>query len=160
MTGLTGGVIDSKGLNGQSRDQLFSNLDWTPTLLDFAGLLDCIDVEEYTWDGISQRDLILNNEEYISNGHKRKLLILNIGDKQLSSGSMLLDYEGTLFKFIIEDDDKQSEEDQERRDSWSTIKVSCFEDAMIRVVVSCLVFSKVVVFELVLLTSFPSPIMA
>merc|ERR1719361_2049909 len=52
----------------------------------------------------------------------RKDLILNIGDELLTSGSMLLDYEGSLFKFIMEDDGERTVEERKIWDSWSTIK--------------------------------------
>ena len=101
LTSVAGGYIENKGVggSGQVRNQLFSNLDWTPTLLDFAGYLECIDPADYTWDGISQHNLIMNL--YLNpSDYKRPSLVLNVGDKEMKDASVIVDHNGRLFKYI------------------------------------------------------------
>ncbi len=50
---IGGGAIPAKHY-GTTRDTLFSSLDWTPTLLHFAGGLQKINQKDYTWDGFDQ----------------------------------------------------------------------------------------------------------
>merc|ERR1719491_39570 len=77
LTSLSGGVIERLGLANQERHALFSNLDWTPTLLYFAGYVDCIDPSDYSWDGIDQYDLLLG-EQHGFEATERDNLILNV----------------------------------------------------------------------------------
>ena len=84
LTALSGGVVERLGLLGQTRSQLFSNLDWTPTLLDWAGYLGCIDEADYTWDGVSQLAMLTGDSKV------REHLVLNIGDTDTASASDLM----------------------------------------------------------------------
>ena len=47
---------------GTSRSVLFSTLDWTPTLLHYAQILNKIAKPQITWDGVDQYDLIMSGE--------------------------------------------------------------------------------------------------
>ena len=104
ITSISGGIIESAGLAGTVRDELFSNLDWTPTLLQFAGYLSCIDPRDYTWDGRNQYDLIMNTPDYDSLT-ERTSLILNIGDVRLKSARIILDHEGKRYKYLKSDNE-------------------------------------------------------
>ena len=98
ITALSGGVIESLGLSGHQRDHLISNLDWTPTLLQFAGYLNDIAASDITWDGVSQYDMIVHNTKV------RNHLVLNIGDSELRSASILVEddvADGNLYKYIV-----------------------------------------------------------
>ena len=103
ITSISGGIIESAGLAGTVRDELFSNLDWTPTLLQFAGYLSCIDPRDYTWDGRNQYGLIMNLPDYDSSRDSRNNLILNIGDPQLKSARIILEHEGKRYKYLKSD---------------------------------------------------------
>lgn len=103
LTALTGGVIDSKGLSGQSRDQLFSNLDWTPTLLEFTGYLYCIGNNDYTWDGQSQFGMITDGDKYNDAEDRRDHLVLNVGDLETTSASILVEIDDVIYKYIKSD---------------------------------------------------------
>jgi len=109
LTGLTGGVIDAKGLSGQSRDQLFSNLDWTPTLLEFTGYLYCIGKNDYSWDGVSQYGMITNGKNYEDATDRRGSLVLNIGDSDTKSASILVEIDNVLYKYIKSDPDSATD---------------------------------------------------
>ena len=78
LTAVSGGIINELDLFGVERDEIFSNLDWTPTLLDFAGYLGCINPDEFTWDGITQKRMILGSVTYDAESEGRKSLVLNI----------------------------------------------------------------------------------
>lgn len=99
LTAVAGGLID-EDMFGE-RESMFSNLDWTPTLLDFAGYLECIDPGDYSWDGINQRRMVMEDKKL------RTALILNIDikDKQLSHGgaSILMEHEEKLYKYMFVD---------------------------------------------------------
>ena len=103
ITSISGGIIESAGLAGTVRDELFSNLDWTPTLLQFAGYLSCIDPRDYTWDGRNQYDLIMDTPEYDPLRASRKSLVLNIGDSQLRSARIIVEHEGKRYKYMKTD---------------------------------------------------------
>ena len=75
LTVLSGGVIPTLE-HGKSRKRLFSSLDWTPTLLSFAGIYDKIPQKYHTWDGFNQRNMILQGDEYA----QRDEIVLNIGN--------------------------------------------------------------------------------
>merc|ERR1719242_1450263 len=99
ITALSGGVIESQNLIGQVREDIVSNLDWTPTLLDFAGYLECIDEMDYTWDGMTQHNIIMNL--YLDpSQYKRTSLVLNVKDKELEDASVIIDHNGRLFKYV------------------------------------------------------------
>jgi len=100
LTSLSGGIIEKRGLFGKVRTELFSNLDWTPTLLDFAGYLDCISPDDYSWEGVNQYPLLVNYEAAVESNLARSHLVLNIGDVDLASASMLIEHDGKLFKYI------------------------------------------------------------
>jgi len=100
ITALSGGVIESQNLIGQVREDIVSNLDWTPTLLDFAGYLECIDEVDYTWDGHSQYDMIMGTQ---SSEDRRTSLVINIGDDELRSARIMIEREGTYYKYIRSD---------------------------------------------------------
>jgi len=104
LTALSGGVIEKMGLFGGVRQELFSNLDWTPTLLEFAGYLDCIRPADYTWDGQSQYAMLTGD---VSGA--RDHLVLNIGDSNTDSASILMEHEGALFKYIKSDPDSATD---------------------------------------------------
>jgi len=95
IASLAGGVIEQLGLADQEREALFSNLDWTPTLLHFAGYLDCIDRADYTWDGLDQYDLLLAQQPERERSH----LILNIGNNEMTSANLVLRHNGRLYKY-------------------------------------------------------------
>jgi len=109
LTGLSGGVIDSMGLGGQERDQLFSNLDWTPTLLEFAGYLYCIGKEDVSWDGQSQYGMITGGKNYDDAADRRSSLVLNIGDSATKSASILVEIDGVVWKYIKSDPDSATD---------------------------------------------------
>merc|ERR1719361_45355 len=100
ITALSGGVIESQNLYGQVREDIVSNLDWTPTILDFAGYLECIDEVDYTWDGMSQYNMIMGTQ---SPEDRRTSLVINIGDDELRSARIMIEHEGTYYKYIRSD---------------------------------------------------------
>jgi len=122
LTALSGGVIERAGLSGQRRTETVSNLDWTPTLLQFAGYLDCIAPDDRTWDGQSQYDLIMDYEA-MEEAAKRDHLVLNVGDEALRSASMVLQHEETLYKYIRSDSQSATDRwiySSSLADVWST----------------------------------------
>lgn len=100
---MHGGIIENKGLYGQVREEIVSNLDWTPTILDFAGYLDCIDEADYTWDGRSQYDMIMGTDDYNYDFDRRTSLVINIGDVELKSARIMIEHEGTYYKYVKSD---------------------------------------------------------
>ena len=94
FTTLSGGVIERQGLFGKVREHMVSNLDWTPTLLDFAGYLHCIDEADYTWDGMSQCVMILALEK-----STRDALVINVGEVELASARVMVELEGKYCKY-------------------------------------------------------------
>lgn len=122
VTSVTGGVIEKAGLFGQVREQITSNLDWTPTLLHFAGYLECIAPSDYTWDGINQYDMIMGTDS--STSTEREHLVLNIGDTELQSASMVIRHEGSLYKYMRTDSNSATDRwvySGSLSDVWSTI---------------------------------------
>jgi len=111
IAAVSGGIVASRGLANTERTSLFSNLDWTPTLLDFAGFLPCIAPGQYSWDGQSQYDLLLHGDDAADATNTRSELILNIDDREVSSAVMLLERDGALFKYIKTDVSKTGTED-------------------------------------------------
>jgi len=106
---VSGGILERKGLFDAVRDDVVSNLDWTPTLLQFAGYLNCIRPEDVTWDGQSQYDLIWgsgssSDSESISTvptvSSRREHLVLNIGDADHRSAAVLMEHDGVLYKYL------------------------------------------------------------
>merc|ERR1711972_16469 len=77
--------------------------DWTPTLLQFAGYLGCISPEEYTWDGMTQYDMIMDTETYSKETDRRTSLVVNVGDRELRSARIIVEHEGTLYKYVKSD---------------------------------------------------------
>ena len=98
---VSGGVIPEEQY-GAKRDELFSSLDWTPTLLKFANLLGKISKPDETWDGQNQYDLIMNteNDNYFARDH----IVMNIGLKSLESASIVFEYKEKLYKYVSKDD--------------------------------------------------------
>ena len=83
---ISGGI--APGLQrGTARESLFSSLDWTPTMLQFAGIHDKINEEDRTWDGVNQYDLIKNGDDY-----KRDHIVFNIGLKNFDSATVVFRY--------------------------------------------------------------------
>jgi len=120
VTSISGGVIEKAGLFGQVREEIASNLDWTPTLLHFAGYLDCIAPSDYTWDGVNQYDMIMGNDDAVEREH----LVLNIGDTELQSASMVIRHEGSLYKYMRTDSNSATDRwvySGSLSDVWSTI---------------------------------------
>jgi len=126
ITTLAGGIIEKQGLFGQVREELVSNLDWTPTLLDFAGYLDCIDEADYTWDGISQKRMILgDNVGFDSDAERRRDLVINIGDVGLASARVMVEMDGKYYKYIKSDSTSAIDRwsySPSFSDSWSEIE--------------------------------------
>ena len=125
LTAVSGGVIERAQLGGQKRSEIMSNLDWTPTLLQFAGYLQCIDPADYSWDGQSQYDLIMNYEA-MDDSAKRDHLMLNIGDSELQSASILIHHHetGTLYKYIRSNPSSPADRwiySESTVDVWSTL---------------------------------------
>ena len=88
---------------GQVREEMVSNLDWTPTLLQFAGLLGCIDSADYTWDGMNQYDMIMDTEAYSKEADSRHSLVVNVGDRELRSARIIVEHEDKVYKFVKSD---------------------------------------------------------
>eukprot|EP01083_Nonionella_stella_P285847 972962_1 len=101
---IAGGLIPIEQ-RGTKRDVLFSSLDWTPTLLKFAGLYDEIDVKDRTWDGVNQYDLIINGQGDNNEHKKRNHIVLNIGLRDFSSASILFEKDDILYKYVSENED-------------------------------------------------------
>ena len=76
---IVGGGLITDEQRGTVRDVLFSSLDWTPTLLDFAGILGDIEGKDRTWDGVSQHDLIMEGLGEDEKNKRRNHIVLNIG---------------------------------------------------------------------------------
>merc|ERR1712228_527735 len=97
---IGGGVIPSSQY-GTERNSLFSGLDWTPTLLSFAGILPQISEEDKTWDGIDQSLMILNGDDF-----ERDHILFSIGLRNLDSATIVfknpLD-DNKLYKYIAQD---------------------------------------------------------
>jgi len=103
LTAISGGIIERAGLFGQVREEMVSNLDWTPTLLQFAGLLGCIDPSDYSWDGMNQYDMIMDTETYSKETDSRQHLVVNVGDRELRSARIIVEHEGKTYKFVKSD---------------------------------------------------------
>jgi len=110
IAAVSGGIVEAKGLVGHSREAVVSNLDWTPTLLHFAGYLKCIDPADYSWDGVDQYALILGHKKKTN---EREYLVLNIGDTALVSASVLVKESGVWWKYINQN------AEQSASDVWS-----------------------------------------
>eukprot|EP00486_Rosalina_sp_Unknown_P000163 CAMPEP_0201566132 /NCGR_PEP_ID=MMETSP0190_2-20130828/5682_1 /ASSEMBLY_ACC=CAM_ASM_000263 /TAXON_ID=37353 /ORGANISM="Rosalina sp." /LENGTH=441 /DNA_ID=CAMNT_0047984413 /DNA_START=961 /DNA_END=2286 /DNA_ORIENTATION=- len=120
---------------GTQRDSLLSNLDWTPTLLSYAGVLPFIDSSDYEWDGLDQLDVILNGDTT----NERSALLLNVQSPSIStindviSASLIYKYEwqtprgktkgdGKYYKYVIADlDDADWNWVRQRNDGWCNI---------------------------------------
>jgi len=100
IASISGGIVEREGLGGQSRDELFSNLDWTPTLLHFAGYSQCIEPKDRSWDGVDQHALIMGRA---ADGDSRRSLVLNIGDAQLRSARVIVEHAGHRYKYLKSD---------------------------------------------------------
>eukprot|EP01084_Bolivina_argentea_P289503 497160_1 len=98
---LIGGGYIPEQYEGTIRNALFSSLDWTPTLLHFAGSLNKINIIDYTWDGFDQYNLIMNNNDDINRDH----IVFNIGLRNLQSATIVFKYktDGHLYKYIAQD---------------------------------------------------------
>ena len=98
------------------REALVSNLDWLPTILDFTGLLNQVEKMDITWDGVSQKDLILYGDTH----KKRDHIVLNVGLASLESCSVIFEHkEGEktyLYKYVHSSD--------ETIDRWSWYRVN------------------------------------
>jgi len=103
ITSIAGGIIEKQGLFGQVREEMVSNLDWTPTLLSFAGLLGCIAPEDRTWDGMDQYDMIMDTAAYSRETDARQSLVVNVGDRELRSARTIVEHEGTMYKCVNTD---------------------------------------------------------
>ena len=122
LTAVSGGVVESAGLSGQRRAEMVSNLDWTPTLLEAAGYLRCIDHDDRSWDGQSQWALIMDPDR-ADPALKRQHLVLNIGDESLRSASMVMEHGGSLYKYIRSDPGAAADRwvySESMADVWST----------------------------------------
>ncbi len=95
---ISGGVIPSDQYH-TIRKSLFSSLDWTPTLLDFAGIYDEITENDRTWDGTSQYDLIMYGDHYSQRDH----IVFNIGLRNLESATIVFNYNNKLYKYMASD---------------------------------------------------------
>ena len=100
---LVGGGLIPESQRGTIRESLFSALDWTPTLLDFVGIYDKIDDKDKTWDGISQKNLILYGDDY-TNRIGRDHIVFNIKDRELSDATVIFKYpeDNKLYKYIAQ----------------------------------------------------------
>jgi len=114
---LIGGGAIPKEQHGTEREALFSALDWTPTLLRFAGIYNEIEKEDRTWDGIVQYDLIMNGDEGI-NGNGRDHVVLNVGLRNLESAAVIFKHDDQLFKYIALNSDVDV---LNRGNGWSVI---------------------------------------
>eukprot|EP00485_Elphidium_margaritaceum_P009347 CAMPEP_0202698948 /NCGR_PEP_ID=MMETSP1385-20130828/12184_1 /ASSEMBLY_ACC=CAM_ASM_000861 /TAXON_ID=933848 /ORGANISM="Elphidium margaritaceum" /LENGTH=604 /DNA_ID=CAMNT_0049355779 /DNA_START=159 /DNA_END=1973 /DNA_ORIENTATION=- len=92
---VSGGVIPDEQ-HGTERDALFSALDWTPTFLEFAGVLDDIDEGSRTWDGLNQHDLLV--DPTADSVEPRNHLVLHIGGVDGHSGESDLDSANIVFE--------------------------------------------------------------
>eukprot|EP01084_Bolivina_argentea_P283371 485291_1 len=97
---ISGGVIPLDQYH-TTRTSLFSSLDWTPTLLQFAGIYDEINENDRTWDGINQYDLIIYGDNY----SKRDHIVFNIGLRNLEAATIVFNYANNnkLYKYIASD---------------------------------------------------------
>merc|ERR1719464_2336092 len=100
---MIGGGRIPKEIRGTTRDALFSSLDWTPTLLSFAGILPQIAKEDRTWDGIDQSNMIFHGEDKFK---QRDHILFSIGMRNLDSATIVfknpLD-DDKLYKYIAQD---------------------------------------------------------
>eukprot|EP01084_Bolivina_argentea_P289500 497155_1 len=112
---IGGGYIPNK-YYGTSRDTLFSSLDWTPTLLHFAGGLEKINKIDYTWDGYDQYDLIMNNIDTVNRDH----IVFNIAKTDLESATIVFKYGNNqnLHKYISGDEQSIDTWLYTRIDGW------------------------------------------
>jgi len=101
---VSGGIIPEEQ-RGTDRDVLFSSLDWTPTLLDFAGVYDLIDKHDRTWDGVSQKELIMNGVGENNENKLRDHIVLNIGARDFSSSSIVFEKDNILYKYLAENEE-------------------------------------------------------
>ena len=94
-------------------------MDWTPTLLQFAGLLPCIADADFTWDGRNQYDMLMATDAYNRDEDERKQLILNI---EHASSAVLLQHEDVWYKYVTTDAESPSDAwmySGHRPDVWS-----------------------------------------
>jgi len=100
IASVAGGVVERLGVADSERDALFSNLDWTPTLLRFAGYLQCIDRADYSWDGLDQFDALFGGADADADTEReRSHLILNVGNNEMTSANLVLRHGGRLYKY-------------------------------------------------------------
>eukprot|EP00488_Nonionellina_sp_1-RS-2012_P002443 TRINITY_DN46_c0_g1_i4.p1 TRINITY_DN46_c0_g1~~TRINITY_DN46_c0_g1_i4.p1 ORF type:complete len:450 (-),score=153.57 TRINITY_DN46_c0_g1_i4:221-1570(-) len=102
---LVGGGLIPPGQRGTHRDVLFSGLDWTPTLLSFAGVLDSISQSDHTFDGVNQHDLILYGSGADNENKRRNHIVLNIGARDFSSASIVFEKDDILYKYLSENEE-------------------------------------------------------
>eukprot|EP01084_Bolivina_argentea_P289501 497156_1 len=96
---LIGGGYIPEQYEGTIRNALFSSLDWTPTLLHFAGSLNKINIIDYTWDGLDQYELIMHDTDNVNRDH----IVFNIGSQNLESSAIVFKYnDGHLYKYIAD----------------------------------------------------------
>lgn len=112
---LIGGGLIPKSQYNTERNSLFSSLDWTPTLLYFAGIYDEISKEDQSWDGIVQYDMIMNDDDYM-----RDHIVLNVGLQNLESAAVIFEWpkDGNLYKYIALNSDIDV---LHRENGWSQI---------------------------------------
>ncbi len=81
LRGSKGTVFEGnpKKQYGTTRDSLFSSLNWTQTLLQFAGVYDDISELDKAWDGI------------------------NIALRNLESASIIFKYDNNVYKYVATD---------------------------------------------------------
>lgn len=101
---VAGGIIPEKQ-KGKKINVLFSSLDWTPTLLEFAGIYDEIDKKDRTWDGISQYNLLMNGVGEENENKLRDHIVLNIGRRDFSSASIIFEKDGITYKYVSENEE-------------------------------------------------------
>ena len=94
---VSGGVIP-RNQHGTVRESLMSSLDWTPTLLEFAGI-SVKNQEDVTWNGFSAYDMIMHGDEYSVRDH----VVFNIGLRDLESATIVYQYNNKLLKYIASD---------------------------------------------------------
>ena len=116
---MIGGGAIPKDQHGTEREALFSSLDWTPTLLRFAGVYNQISKVDRTWDGVVQYDLIMNGDDAIT-GSGRDHIVLNVGLSNLESAAVVFRYpeDDKLYKYIALNSDVDV---LNRGDGWSII---------------------------------------
>jgi len=77
--------------------------------LEMTGYLYCIGKNDYTWDGQSQWQMITNGQKYIDAKDRRSHLVLNIGDSETKSASILVEIDNVLYKYIKSDPDSATD---------------------------------------------------